>query len=142
MPKKQKAAVVFVHGLAKKPPPEKLSEIWRWGLGRDEPKPEVFGTTNPGIHLDDQGIAYAFTYWADVFYGTDYETEFRDQYEKSSEATINAANLEVVTGDLQPPKPSTPREARFLAELELKLEAQAAAQTVVGMDAAPPAPAV
>lgn len=142
MPKKQKAAVVFVHGLAKKPPPEKLSEIWRWGLERDGPKPEVFGTTNPGINLDDQGIAYAFTYWADVFYGTDYETDFRDQYENSSEASISVANLEMVAGDLQPPKPSTPREARFLAELELKLEAQVEAQAVVSMDKAPLTPTV
>lgn len=142
MPKKKRASIVFVHGLAKKPPPEKLSEIWRWGLERDGPKPEVFGTTNPGINLDDQGIAYAFTYWADVFYGTDYETDFRDQYENSSEPAISATNLEVVAGDLQPPKPSTPREARFLAELELKLEAQAAAQAVVDLDMAPLAPAV
>ena len=30
----RKYAVVFVHGLAKKPSPEKLEEIWRWGLER------------------------------------------------------------------------------------------------------------
>jgi len=70
MAKKFKAAVVFVHGLAKKPPPQKLQEIWLWALGRGGPKPEVFGANNPGISLEDQGIAFSFTYWADVFYGT------------------------------------------------------------------------
>jgi len=142
MPKKQRAAVVFVHGLAKKPPPEKLREIWLWGLGRDEPKPEVFGNTNPGISLEDQGISYSFTYWADVFYGTDYETEYRDQYENAKESAISIANFEAVAGDLQSPRPSTPREARFLAELELKLEAQVMVQAITGADAAPPAAAL
>lgn len=142
MPIKNKAAVVFVHGLAKKPPPEKLSEIWLWGLEREEPKPEVFGTPNPGIHLGDQGIDYAFTYWADVFYGTDYETDVRDQYENASEAIVNVANLEVVAGGLEPPKPSTPREARFLAELEMKLEAQAAVTAAAALESMPAGAAV
>jgi len=37
----RKYAVVFVHGLAKKPPPEKLEEIWRWGLSRVDPQQSV-----------------------------------------------------------------------------------------------------
>lgn len=137
MVKKHKAAVVFVHGLAKKPPPEKLQEIWLWGLGRGGPKPEVFGVNNPGIDLKDQGIAFSFTYWADVFYGTDYEADFRDQFENANESAVTAANLDTVVGDLETPKPSTPREARFLAELELKLEAQVLKQAVTGVEVAP-----
>jgi hypothetical protein len=139
MAKKYKAAVVFVHGLAKKPPPEKLQEIWLWGLGRGGPKPEVFGVNNPGINLEDQGVTLSFTYWADVFYGTDYETDFRDQYENANESAITAANLDSVAGDLETPKPSTPREARFLAELELKLDAQVVKQVVTGADMVPAA---
>jgi hypothetical protein len=30
MPTKKRYSVVFVHGLAKKPAPERLEEIWRW----------------------------------------------------------------------------------------------------------------
>ncbi|TDM06555.1 MAG: hypothetical protein C4K60_18705 [Ideonella sp. MAG2] len=139
MAKKFKAAVVFVHGLAKKPPPETLQEIWLWGLGRSGPKPEVFGVKNPGISLEDQGIWFSFTYWADVFYGNDYETDFQDQYERAIESAVVAANLAAVAGDLETPKPSTPREARFLAELELKLKAQVANDADSGADAAPAA---
>lgn len=142
MKKKHKAAVVFVHGLAKKPPLEKLQEIWLWGLRRDDPKPEVFGGKNPGINLDDQGVAYSFTYWADVFYGTDYETDYRDQYENSSEAAIGMANLAPVVGELQSPRPSTPREARFLSQLQLKLEAQMAMHEVTEVQSAPSAVAL
>lgn len=139
MRKKQKVAVVFVHGLAKKPSPTKLIEIWLWALGRDEPKPEVFGGTNPGIKLDDQGIRHFFTYWADVFYGSDYEHDLRDQYENANETAISIENLGLVAGELQMPEPSTPREERFIAELQFKLEAQEVAQSTT--DAAPP-PAV
>jgi hypothetical protein len=142
MAKKFKAAVVFVHGLAKKPPPQKLQEIWLWALGRGGPKPEVFGVNNPGISLEDQGIAFSFTYWADVFYGTDYETDFQDQYENATESAVTAANLDTVAGGLETPKPSTPREARFLAELELKLEAQVVKEAVSGVEAAPAATTV
>lgn len=133
---KYKAAVVFVHGLAKKPPPEKLQEIWLWGLERSGPKPEVFGLNNPGIELETQGIAFSFSYWADVFYGNDYETDNWDQYEEANESAITMANLDAVAGDLDTPKPSTPREARFLAELELKLEAQVVKQSITGVDVA------
>ena len=35
----KKYVVIFVHGLAKKPPPGKLEEIWRWGLGRSPTPP-------------------------------------------------------------------------------------------------------
>lgn len=139
MAKKYKAAVVFVHGLAKKPSPEKLQEIWLWGLGRGGPKPEVFGVNNPGINLEDQGIVFSFTYWADVFYGTDYETDFRDQYENANESAVTYENLGTVVGDLAPPKPSTPREARFLAELELKLVTEVSKQVVTGVEVTPAA---
>jgi hypothetical protein len=135
MAKKKQVAVVFVHGLAKKPPPEKLREIWLWALERDNPKPEVFGASNRGIVLADQGVeAPLFTYWADVFYGTDYDTDYQDQYENAKESVIDPINLGAVTGRLNLPKPSTPREARFLTKLEAELEAKVKAQAVDGLD--------
>ena len=42
--------VVFIHGLAKKPSPEKLEEIWLDGLGRDNPRPDCFAAPNPGVN--------------------------------------------------------------------------------------------
>jgi len=138
MRKKKKVAVVFVHGLAKKPSPEKLQEIWLWGLGRDEPKPEVFGGRNPGINLDDQGIAYFFTYWADIFYGADYETDHQSQYENANETVISVENLEAVIGELQVSMPSTPREAQFLTKLQFNLEAHVAGQVVPEDDTVSP----
>jgi hypothetical protein len=75
MASKKRYAVVFVHGLAKKPAPEKLEEIWRWALVRDDPKGDVFPNPNPGIDLNDEGVGAVFNYYADVFYGGEYETE-------------------------------------------------------------------
>lgn len=137
MPKKSRAAVVFVHGLAKKPSPEKLEEIWLWALGRNGPHPDVFGTANPGIDLNDQGVAYDFTYWADVFYGTDYETDVSDQYEKANEVELTAANVDAVAGELKLPEPRTTRETRFLTEIERRLSE---ANTSVALTATEQAP--
>lgn len=137
MPKKSRAAVVFVHGLAKKPSREKLEEIWLWALGRNGPHPEVFGTANPGIDLNDQGVALDFTYWADVFYGTAYETDVSDQYEKVNDVELTAANLDAIAGKLKQPEPETTREIRFLAELERKLSEANAPSTLTTTELAP-----
>lgn len=130
MAKKKPVAVVFVHGLAKKPPPEKLQEIWLWGLERANPKPQIFPEPNRPIKLITQGIPFIFNYYADVFYGKDYESEYGSYYESSryenaNEATLELANVLAVAGELEPPKPSTPREKRFLARLDAKLMAGA-----------------
>jgi hypothetical protein len=138
MPKKMRAAVVFVHGLAKKPSPEKLREIWLWALGRNGPRPDVFGTVNPGIDLSDQGVASDFTYWADVFYGTDYETDVSDQYEKASEVELMATSVKAVSGELKLPEPNTTREIRFLAELERRLSEANDLSTLTAIEQAPP----
>ncbi|MDH2518592.1 esterase/lipase family protein [Acinetobacter baumannii] len=137
MEKKKKAAVVFIHGLAKKPKPEKLQEIWLWGLERNEPKPEIFGNINPGINLQDQGIPLFFSYWADVFYGTDYETDYSDQYEATNDIIINIDDCNKVIGELQLPQPTTPREVRFLSELQLKFNSQILIKKNIKLDSQP-----
>ncbi|HEX7153389.1 MAG TPA: hypothetical protein VF618_18025 [Thermoanaerobaculia bacterium] len=128
---KKKYSVVFVHGLAKKPAPAKLEEIWRWALSRPDPKGDVFPNPNPGIDLDVDGIPGAFNYYADVFYGEDYETELQSYYESSSleanETEVPSENATKVTGEITPPHPETPREERFLEEFERKLREQPAA---------------
>lgn len=128
MPPKKRYAIVFVHGLAKKPPIEKLNEIWRWGLKRDDPKAEIFPAPNPGIDFDVEGVPCGFAYYADVFYGTDYETEIAGYYESNPDAAneteVPAENIDNVAGHITPPQPETPRELRFLEEFERKLAAQ------------------
>ena len=128
MAAKKRCAVVFIHGLAKKPPIEKLEEIWRWGLERADPKGDVFPNPNPGIDLRVEGVLGLFNYYADVFYGEEYETEFASYYEKTADEANNtevpAENVSQVTGDLVPPTPETPREQRFLEEFERKMREQ------------------
>jgi hypothetical protein len=119
----RKYAVVFVHGLAKKPPPEKLEEIWRWGLSRPDPQPDTFPAPNPGIDLNTQGVPGVFNYYADVFYGDDYETEFHSYYEAES-AVVQLANFYEVAGELTPPQPANGRERNFLEAFERKVGAQ------------------
>lgn len=128
MATKKRYAMVFVHGLAKKPPLDKLAEIWRWGISRDDPKPDVFPSPNPGIDFGVEGVPCAFCYYADVFYGTDYETELASYYESNLEAAneteVATEDIEQVAGEIAPPQPETPREQRFLEELERKLAMQ------------------
>lgn len=122
MPSKRRVAVVFIHGLAKKPAPEKLKEIWLWGLGVDNPRPDVFAAPNKGINLVDQGVPQRFNYYADVFYGEDYETEFKSYYERD-EGLEKADGVAGIDPNLPLPKGATPRERQFLENLEAKMRA-------------------
>ncbi|TWO66021.1 hypothetical protein FN976_26960 [Caenimonas sedimenti] len=141
--KKKKYAVVFVHGLAKKPEPKELERIWRWGLERDDPQPDTFAPPNPGINLDTEGAPALFTYWADVFYGEDYETDNKAMFERNAESAVVSETLESfestesvtvessteLAGKTQPPDPASvsAREKQFLGAFQLKLEAAQAA---------------
>jgi hypothetical protein len=136
VPIKQDVAIVFIHGLAKKPAADKLKEIWLWGLGRDNPMPRVFAPPNKGLRLVDEGVPHGFNYYADVFYGTDYETDVRSYYEQNEGLEIAQEGLDRVEPELPVPVPQTPREAAFLSGFEAKLQAQMALLP----SAPPPAP--
>jgi len=128
MPTKKRYAIVFIHGLAKKPSPKKLEEIWRWGIERADPNADAFPNPNPGINLNDEGVPCLFNFYADVFYGTDYETEFGSYYEANPDEMNNTEvpvdKGEQVTGAITPPQPETPHEQKFLAEFERQLREQ------------------
>lgn len=126
MPARQDVAIVFIHGLAKKPAPDKLKEIWLWGLGRDNPMPSVFAPPNTGLKLADEGVPHTFNYYADVFYGEDYETDVRSYYEQNEALEIAQEGLDGIEPALPLPVPQTAREAAFLAGFEAKLQAQMA----------------
>lgn len=123
-------AALFIHGLAKKPAPDKLREIWLWGITRDNPNPSVFAAPNRGINLGSQGVAAFFNYYADVFYGTDYETELQSYYEADDELEIlSGEHLDRIEPGLQLPNAVTPRERAFVRNFEEKLGASAALAT-------------
>ena len=122
MPKPYSA--VFIHGLAKKPAPEKLREIWLWGITRDNPNPGVFPAPNRGINLGSRGVPAFFNYYADVFYGTDYETELQSYYEADEElAILSGERLDQIEPGLKLPSAVTPRERAFVRNFEEKLGA-------------------
>lgn len=129
MAAKSGAAVVFVHGLAKKPPLAKLKEIWLWGLSRNDPREDVFPPPNKGIDLAALGVAPFFNYYADVYYGEEYETEFDSYYEAvggalremNAQEEIHAEGLDRIEPELPLPKGITPRERRFIRNVEMKL---------------------
>ncbi|VVQ26361.1 hypothetical protein [Pseudomonas fluorescens] len=134
---KKKYAVVFVHGLAKKPSPEKLEHMWRWGLERSD-TPLPFGDNNPGIDLDTQGVPGIFNYYADVFYGTDYEMNFDSYYESESDVVVKGKNFDYVAGELATPEPASAEELKFLEELERKMREVPSPVEPAGLDALPP----
>lgn len=116
-------AAVFIHGLAKKPAPDKLKEIWLWALSRENPRPDVFSSPNRGINLINKGVSHFFNYYADVFYGTDYETELNSYYELTDELEGLAIEQLDTVADVKLPQPVTPREHVFLRKFEAKLSA-------------------
>jgi hypothetical protein len=116
-------ATIFIHGLAKKPAPDKLREIWLWGITRDNPNPAFFAPPNRGIN-SSQGIPSFFNYYADVFYGTEYEMELESYYEADDElAILDGEHLNQIEPGLKLPQAVPPRERAFLRNFEGKLGA-------------------
>lgn len=122
MSDKRRSAVVFVHGLAKKPEPKKHREIWLWALKRDNPMPNVFPAPNEGIDLATEGVPDFFNYYADVFYGEDYETQFDSYYESKLNLELADQGLNRVEPGLVPPEAITPREQMFLLQFENRMQ--------------------
>jgi hypothetical protein len=117
--------IIFVHGLAKKPSPENLRKLWLGALSVNDPHPEIFGTENSGIDLSDKGVISFFTYWSDVFYGKDYETDFSSYFESNKPTELNdfMEKSEGLNGkSLQPELIKlTPREQRLIQQIERQI---------------------
>lgn len=60
--------VTFIHGIANKPPKEKLLEDW------------IYALIDGGLDLEAAGVTASMVYWADVMYPPDEEMS-RDSYE-------------------------------------------------------------
>ncbi|TFY93756.1 hypothetical protein DYL61_12485 [Pseudomonas nabeulensis] len=123
MSAKRPVAVVFIHGLARKPAPEQLLELWQWGLSRGNPMPSVFAPPNEGIDLATEGVPHVLNYYADVFYGVEYETDISSYMEGCVDLELQAEGLDRVEEDLPLPAPKTPREAAFLEGFQAAITA-------------------
>jgi hypothetical protein len=136
---KKLSSLVFVHGLARKPAPEKLIELWLMGISRDNPRPDVFAEPNKGINLITQGVPHEMSYYANVFYGEDYETDYTSYYEAElagAEAELAADHLSDPT-PLVAPQTMTPREREFIDKFETTLESRMALQPIAAAAAEP-----
>lgn len=125
MPARSTAAVVFVHGLAKKPPAAELLKLWRWGLARGNPNPVAFPNPHRGLDLATEGVPHALNYWADVFYGEDTETDFSSYYEADEDLELASEGLTALDAATLPP-PASAEGQRFVAAMEAELAAKAA----------------
>jgi hypothetical protein len=134
---KRQVAVVFIHGLARKLRLDKLREIWLWGLSRGNPMPSVFPPPNAGIDLGTSGVPDRWVYYADVFYGTDYEVDLDAYYEANAAAEIASEGLDRIEDELPLPQGVTPRELTFLRNFEGKLAANLGVGAPVPVEATP-----
>jgi hypothetical protein len=141
MPPKRRCAVVFIHGLAKKPPSEKLLELWHWGIGRDNPRPDVFAPPNKGLNLGAKGVVSELNYYADVFYGEDFDTDISSYYEAEGDAEAEMAADNLGPSEPAPALPAsvTLEEQEFLTKFTAKLTANVTAMPVVAGATSPDA---
>jgi predicted alpha/beta hydrolase family esterase len=111
--------VTFIHGIANKPPQDKLLKLWRDSLAR-----------NNGLDLGASGVSSSMVYWADVMYAAPQDEE--SAYEsveagRSPDVAAAAAAPDVDTGW----KRTLPGdEQAWLAQLEAKVKSEAAKDEV------------
>jgi hypothetical protein len=115
----KKVGVVHIHGLAQKPQIDILKGIWAEALARGNPRPETFPPPNEGIDLDGNGVPNEFVYYADVFYGTNYETDLKSYYEAATGAELAKAD-----GAGNEPPLGVYSESAFVKRIEAKMLVQ------------------
>lgn len=107
------AHVTFIHGIANKPPPDTLLNIWRRALA-DAVEP---------VPLGDLGVTTSFVYWADFLY--DAPSTDASAHEGVLENTAEAIDG---GGNAPAPEPRTPEEAAFIEGLRSKMTARTGAE--------------
>ena len=122
-------AVVFIHGLAKKPSPAKLEEIWRWGTEPPRiPTQTLSRTRTPASTSTSRACRASSTTTPTsstaglrdgvrvVLRG---ESERGERHRSAGRKRSRRSRASIT-----PPQPETPREQRFLEEFERKLREQ------------------
>ncbi|HWQ35448.1 MAG TPA: hypothetical protein VNQ79_21555 [Blastocatellia bacterium] len=110
--------ITFIHGIANKPPKDKLLRLWREALARDN-----------GLDLGANGVSSSMVYWADVMYAApqDEQAAYESLDEgRSPDVAAAAAEPEADTAW----KSALPEnEQRWLAQLETKIKIETEADT-------------
>ena len=74
------AHITFIHGIANKPPKDKLNDIWLRALAN-----------NDGIDLDGDGVTYEMVYWADMLYAKpDHGSQSQESLESDGESILDS----------------------------------------------------
>lgn len=112
--------VTFIHGIANKPPQDKLLKLWRESLAR-----------NNGLDLGAQGVSSSMVYWADVMYASpqDEESAFESVEEGGSPDVAAAATAPDVDPGWKQAIPGD--EQAWLIQLEAKVKAEAAVDEAI-----------
>jgi pimeloyl-ACP methyl ester carboxylesterase len=98
--------VTFIHGIANKPLPDELLQIWRRALTE---------VAEP-LDLDGSGITSSLVYWADLMYADpDPDVAAHEGVLENSLEAVDAG------GGAATPVPETEEEARFLAAMRARL---------------------
>ena len=118
-----RCGVIFIHGLAKKPAPDVLERLWVDALNRDDPRPEVFGYENPGLGIHTAATIRS-VYWADVFYGEDYETDLSGYERRMESDALEAAEGETLAelAQVELPQPKNEKERAFIEGLAARYQ--------------------
>ena len=82
----QKAHLIFIHGLANKPPKNDLKRIWLEALAEHR-------EANPGFDLGAVGVRSTLVYWADLFFDKPLPT---NNYERNSEELSDSVAEDIV----------------------------------------------
>lgn len=111
--------VTFIHGIANKPPQDKLLALWRDALAR-----------NNGLDLGASGVTSSMVYWADVMYASpqDEETAYESVAAGRSPDVAAAATSPGVDPGWK--QTLSGGERAWLGQLEAKLQAKADADEV------------
>lgn len=119
--------VTFIHGLANKPPHEKLHQIWLRALQKGD----------GGLDLEGEGVTTRMIYYGDVLYENPEEDDAAEEsFEEKSAEQVDGS------GDAETPAPQNAEEAAFLAAFRARLTQLPDAAIESGAaDLAPPPPA-
>jgi hypothetical protein len=100
--------VTFIHGIANKPPKERLHEIWLRSLA----------TGADPLDLEEQGVTSSMVYWADVLY--DSPEEALASNESAGEIDLEAVEKDPAIGNVVL-QPQQLEEKLWVASLAAKL---------------------
>ncbi len=107
--------VTFVHGIANKPPTDKLLDLWRRSLAESD-----------GPDLGSEGVTSSMVYWADVLYAEPLKEGMEES--ATDESTVEAVSPE--SPDLGVENMDA-AEQLWVAELAVKLAVPLAAEEAV-----------